>query len=128
MYNIKCIDVTVNLFIPKIINKISKSLYLVYIYIYIYIYIRESVYFQYKTSKTGKKTSKLYTTRYALLFVEPLFRYLFLPLLAHDNQTLESLFGSPIAGAHGGLTPQMNVMPVVQKNHSLTRRVIFGLL
>ena len=60
MYNIKCIDVTVNLFILKIINKISKSLHL------IYIYIKDSVYFQYKTSKTGKKTSKLYTTFYAL--------------------------------------------------------------
>ena len=49
------------------------------------------------------------------LFVEPRFRYPFLPLLAHDNQTLESLFGSPVAETHGGLTPQMNVMPVVPK-------------
>ena len=62
------------------------------------------------------------------LFVEPQFRYPFLPLLAHDNQTLESLFGSPVAGAQRGLTPQIYDMPVVQKNHSLTRRVIFGLL
>ncbi len=62
------------------------------------------------------------------LFVEPRFRYPFLPLLAHDNQTLESLFGSPVAGAHRGLTPQIYDIPVVQKNHSLTRRVIFGLL
>ena len=49
------------------------------------------------------------------LFVEPRFRYPFLPLLSHDNQTLESLFGSPVAGAHGGLTPQMNIMTVVPK-------------
>ena len=49
------------------------------------------------------------------LFVEPRFRYPFLPLLAHDNQTLESLFGSPVAGTHGGLTPQMNIMTVVPK-------------
>ena len=49
------------------------------------------------------------------MFVEPRFRYPFLALLAHDNQTLESLFDSLVASAHGGSTPQMNVMPVVPK-------------
>ena len=84
--------------------------------------------FSIKPVKQVKKLQNCIQLAMLFLFVEPLFRYLFLPLLAHDNQTLESLFGSPIAGAHEGLTPQMNVMPVVQKNHSLTRRVIFELL
>ena len=62
------------------------------------------------------------------LFVEPRFRYPFLSPLPHDSQDWESLLGSPLAGAQRGLTPQIYDMPVVQKNHSLTRRVIFGLL
>ena len=47
------------------------------------------------------------------LFVEPRFRYPFLSPLPHDSQAWESLLGSPVAGAHGGLTPQMHDMPVV---------------
>ncbi len=62
------------------------------------------------------------------LFVEPRFRYPFLSPLPHDSQDWESLLGSPVASAHGELTPQRLSMPVVQKNHSLTRRMIFGLL
>lgn len=57
------IDIVVNQTTPKILIKSANRFIW---YIYIYIYTRESVYFQYKTSKTGKKTSKLYTTRYAL--------------------------------------------------------------
>ena len=49
----------------------------------------------------------------AFLFVEPRFRYPFLSPLPHDSQAWESLLGSPVAGAHGGLTPQMYDMPVV---------------
>ncbi|WP_206597803.1 hypothetical protein, partial [Streptococcus pneumoniae] len=57
------------------------------------------------------------------LFVEPRFRYPFLSLLPHDSQAWESLLGSPVAGAHGGLTPQIYDMPVVlQKNDDLNRR------
>ncbi|WP_171039850.1 hypothetical protein, partial [Streptococcus pseudopneumoniae] len=33
--------------------------------------------------------------------------------LPHDSQAWESLLGSPVAGAHRGLTPQMHDMPVV---------------
>ena len=73
------------------------------------------MHFLYKTSKKGKKLQNCIQLSMLFLFVEPRFRYPFLPLLAHDNQTLESLFGSPVAGAHGGLTPQMNIMTVVPK-------------
>ncbi|MHB9782859.1 hypothetical protein ACXM1Q_009125, partial [Streptococcus sp. 10F2] len=37
----------------------------------------------------------------------------FLSPLPHDSQAWESLLGSPVAGAHRGLTPQMYDMPVV---------------
>ncbi|MGQ7355356.1 hypothetical protein ACTGXY_11235, partial [Streptococcus suis] len=47
------------------------------------------------------------------LFVEPRFRYPFLSPLPHDSQAWESLWGSPVAGVHGGLSPQMYDMPVV---------------
>ncbi|WP_210766806.1 hypothetical protein, partial [Streptococcus sp. NLN64] len=43
------------------------------------------------------------------------FRYPFLSPLPHDSQAWESLLGSPVAGAHRGLTPQMYDMPVVPK-------------
>ncbi|MBW7802780.1 hypothetical protein, partial [Streptococcus thermophilus] len=43
------------------------------------------------------------------------FRYPFLSPLPHDSQAWESLLGSPVAGAHGGLSPQMYDMPVVLK-------------
>ena len=57
------------------------------------------------------------------LFVEPRFRYPFLSPLPHDSQAWESLLGSPVAGAHGGLTPQMYDMPVVrQKNEHFRTR------
>ena len=105
------IDIATNQTTPKNSNKISKSLYL----IYIYIYIKPGVHFLYKTSKTGKKLQNCIQLAMLFLFVEPRFRYPFLPLLSHDNQTWESLFGSLVASAHGGLTPQMNVMPVVPK-------------
>ena len=117
------IDIATNQTTPKNSNKISKSLYL--IYIYIYIYIGGGVYFRYKTSKTGIKTSKLYTTRYALsvrratISLSPLY---YLIIIRLGNHYLVHGY------AHGGLTPQRLSMPVVQKNHSLTRRVIFGLL
>ena len=52
----------------------------------------------------------------AFLFVEPRFRYPFLSPLPHDSQAWESLLGSPVAGAHGGLTPQIYDMPVVLQN------------
>ncbi|MGQ7396345.1 hypothetical protein ACTGYH_11360, partial [Streptococcus suis] len=42
------------------------------------------------------------------------FRYPFLSPLPHDSQAWESLWGSPVAGVHGGLSPQMYDMPVVQ--------------
>ena len=71
--------------------------------------------FSIKPVKQVKKLQNCIQLAMLFLFVEPLFRYLFLPLLAHDNQTLESLFGSPVAGTHGGLTPQMNIMTVVPK-------------
>ncbi|WP_219338030.1 hypothetical protein, partial [Streptococcus pneumoniae] len=39
-----------------------------------------------------------------------------------DSQAWESLLGSPVAGAHRGLTPQIYDMPVVlQKNDDLNR-------
>ncbi|WP_219336591.1 hypothetical protein, partial [Streptococcus pneumoniae] len=42
--------------------------------------------------------------------------------LPHDSQAWESLLGSPVAGAHRGLTPQIYDMPVVlQKNDDLNR-------
>lgn len=85
------IDIATNQTTPKNSNKISKSLYL----IYIYIYIGGGVYFRYKTSKTGIKTSKLYTTRYALS-VRRATISLSPPLLSHNNQTWESLFGSRV--------------------------------
>ena len=107
------IDIAANRTIPKNTDKIGKSLHL--IYIYIYIYIVEDVYFRYKTSEIGKKLQNCIQLTMLFLFVEPRFRYPFLALLAHDNQTLESLFDSLVASAHGGLTPQMNVMPVVPK-------------
>ena len=110
------IDIATNQTTQKNTDKISKSLYLIYIYIYIGV----GVYFQYKTSKTGIKTSKLYTTRYALS-VRRATISLSPPLLSHNNQTWESLFGSRVTSAHGGLTPQRLSMLVVQKNHSLTR-------
>ncbi|MGQ7396612.1 hypothetical protein ACTGYH_13000, partial [Streptococcus suis] len=37
----------------------------------------------------------------------------FLSPLPHDSQAWESLWGSPVAGVHGGLSPQMYDMPVV---------------
>ncbi|MHB9781538.1 hypothetical protein ACXM1Q_002150, partial [Streptococcus sp. 10F2] len=43
-------------------------------------------------------------------------RYPFLSPLPHDSQAWESLLGSPVAGAHRGLTPQMYDMPVVLKS------------
>ena len=73
------------------------------------------MHFLYKTSKKGKKLQNCIQLAMLFLFVESLFRYPFLPLLAHDNQTWESLFGSPVARAHGGLTPQRLSMPVVPK-------------
>ena len=107
------IDIAANRTIPKNTDKIGKSLHL--IYIYIYIYIVEDVYFRYKTSEIGKKLQNCIQLAMLFMFVEPRFRYPFLALLAHDNQTLESLFDSRVAGAHGGSTPQMNIMPVVPK-------------
>ena len=103
------IDIAANRTIPKNTDKIGKSLHL------IYIYIVEDVYFRYKTSEIGKKLQNCIQLAMLFMFVEPRFRYPFLALLAHDNQTLESLFDSRVAGAHGGSTPQMNIMPVVPK-------------
>ncbi|CQR25923.1 transposase [Streptococcus varani] len=54
-------------------------------------------------------------THITFLFVEPRFRYPFLSPLPRDSQAWESLLGSPVAGAHGGLAPQMYDMPVVLK-------------
>ena len=105
------IDIAANQTTQKNTNKIGKSLHL----IYIYIYIVEDVYFLYKTSEIGKKLQKCIQLAMLFLFLEPRFRYPFLALLAHDNQTLESLFDSRVADAHGGLTPQMNIMPIVPK-------------
>lgn len=51
--------------------------------------------------------------RITFLFVVPRFRYPFLSPLPHDSQAWESLLGSPVAGAHGGLSPQMFDMPIV---------------
>ena len=49
------------------------------------------------------------------LFVEPRFRYPFFSPLPRDSQAWESLVGSPVAGALGGLSPQMYDMPVIRK-------------
>ena len=103
------IDIAANQTTQKNTNKIGKSLHL------IYIYIVEDVYFRYKTSEIGKKLQNCIQLAMLFLFVEPRFRYPFLALLAHDNQTLESLFDSRVAGAHGGPIPQMNIMPIVPK-------------
>ncbi|WP_218925439.1 hypothetical protein, partial [Streptococcus danieliae] len=46
------------------------------------------------------------------------FRYPFLSPLPHDSQAWESLLGSPVAGAHRGLAPQIYDMPVVPKKPS----------
>ena len=105
------IDIAANQTTQKNTNKIGKSLHL----IYIYIYIVEDVYFRYKTSEIGKKLQNCIQLAMLFLFVEPRFRYPFLALLAHDNQTLESLFSSLVASAHGGPIPQMNIMPIVPK-------------
>ena len=104
------IDIAANRTIPKNTDKIGKSLHC-----NIYIYIVEDVYFRYKTSEIGKKLQNCIQLAMLFMFVEPRFRYSFLALLAHDNQTLESLFDSRVAGAHGRSTPQMNIMPVVSK-------------
>ncbi|MGQ7354742.1 hypothetical protein ACTGXY_07910, partial [Streptococcus suis] len=45
-------------------------------------------------------------------------RYPFLSPLPHDSQAWESLWGSPVAGVHGGLSPQMYDMPVVHNNEA----------
>ena len=50
----------------------------------------------------------------------PRFRYPFLSPLPHDSQAWESLLGSPVAGAHGGLSPQMYDMPVVLRKTGLS--------
>ena len=60
------------------------------------------------------------------LFVEPRFRYPFLSPLPHDSQAWESLLGSPVVGAHGGLTPQMHDMPVVLQKKQRQIRCFFG--
>lgn len=73
------IDITANQTTQKNTNKIGKSLRL------IYIYIVEDVYFRYKTSEIGKKLQNCIQLAMLFLFVEPRFRYPFLPLLAHDN-------------------------------------------
>ena len=62
----------------------------------------------------------------AFLFVEPRFRYPFLSPLPHDSQAWESLLGSPVVGAHGGLTPQMHDMPVVLQKKQRQIRCFFG--
>ncbi|MGQ7395415.1 hypothetical protein ACTGYH_06430, partial [Streptococcus suis] len=46
------------------------------------------------------------------------FRYPFLSPLPHDSQAWESLWGSPVAGVHGGLSPQMYDMPVVHSKNT----------
>ena len=56
--------------------------------------------------------------RITFLFVVPRFRYPFLSPLPHDSQAWESLLGSPVAGAHRGLAPQMYNMPVVPKKQA----------
>ena len=60
------------------------------------------------------------------LFVEPRFRYPFLSPLPHDSQAWESLLGSPVVGAHGGLTPQIYDMPVVLQKKQRQIRCFFG--
>ena len=109
VYNACYSDIAENRLRPKFI---AKSASLIFRYIYIYIY-RKMYIIGIKLEKIKLQNSIQLSMLF--LFVEPQFRYPFLPLLAHDNQTLESLFGSPVAGTHGGLTPQMNVMPVVPK-------------
>ncbi|MGT2657595.1 hypothetical protein, partial [Streptococcus varani] len=47
-------------------------------------------------------------------------RYPFLSPLPRDSQAWESLLGSPVEGAHGGLAPQMYDMPVVLKKMGVT--------
>ena len=106
------IDIATNQTTQKNTNKISKSLYL------IYIYIGGSVYFQYKTSKTGIKTSKLYTTRYALS-VRRATISLSPSLLSHNNQTWESLFGSRVCPRRTYTSEAQHARRT--KNHSLTR-------
>lgn len=49
--------------------------------------------------------------------------------LPHDSQTWESILGLPVAGAHGGLSPQIYDTHVVQKKNPFrgpkpTHRVI----
>ncbi|MGQ7359515.1 hypothetical protein ACTGWZ_10590, partial [Streptococcus suis] len=51
--------------------------------------------------------------------------YPFLSPLPHDSQAWESLLGSPVAGAHGGLSPQMCDMPVVPKKRTFYRKSFF---
>lgn len=68
--------------------------------------------------------------RITFLFVVPRFRYPFLSPLPHDSQAWESLLGSPVAGAHGGLSPQMFDMPIVHtkrenEGRSLGTRSLF---
>ncbi|WP_420092961.1 hypothetical protein, partial [Streptococcus hyovaginalis] len=41
--------------------------------------------------------------------------------LPHDSQAWKSLLGSPVAGVHGGLSPQMYDMPVVLKKGSCAK-------
>ncbi|MBO3756156.1 hypothetical protein J5O02_03585, partial [Streptococcus suis] len=48
----------------------------------------------------------------------------FLSPLPHDSQAWESLWGSPVAGVHGGLSPQMYDMPVVHTK-GLAMQVLF---
>ena len=107
VYNACYSDIAENRLRPKFIAK-SASLIFRYIYIYRKMYI-----IGIKLEKIKLQNSIQLSMLF--LFVEPQFRYPFLPLLAHDNQTLESLFGSPVAGAQRGLTPQIYDMPVVQK-------------
>ena len=61
VYNACYSDIAENRLRPKFI---AKSASLIFRYIYIYIYISKDVYYWYKTRKN--KTSKLYTTFYAL--------------------------------------------------------------
>ena len=60
------------------------------------------------------------------LFVEPRFRYPFFSPLSHDSQAWESLVGSPVAGALGGLSPQMYDMPVIRKSNISPRLILQG--
>lgn len=60
------------------------------------------------------------------LFVEPRFRYPFFSPLPRDSQAWESLVGSPVAGALGGLSPQMYDMPVIRKSNISQMAYITG--